>query len=508
MNAGGGEGELVAKQQEHPPVVAEDGNGRPRSRSRTGRGRSAAPTVIPHLTPSERAARGKAARAEVPRSSHAGFTPSTHRPDPVALLEEQATSRVPELVPIRYGRMLVSPFAFYRGAALIMAADLASTPSSGLRAQICGDAHLSNFGVFGSPERRMIFSVNDFDETLPGPWEWDVKRLAASLAVAGRDNGFTAAERRKFLLAGARAYRTGIARFAGMPNMAVWYAHLDVEVLLEQLRPQLEAKRVKTVESSLAKARTRDSVQAFAKFATEVDGEPRIVSDPPLIVPIEELLPDDDRREVMAELAMLLRTYRKTLESDKRHLLEQFRFVHLARKVVGVGSVGTRAWIGLLLGRDGQDPLFLQMKEAQESVLARFAGRSKYANQGQRVVAGQRLMQTASDIFLGWQRVTGIDGEQRDFYIRQLRDWKGSAEIERMNPKGMAIYARMCAWTLARAHARSGDRVAIASYLGKSDVFDNAIADFAETYADQNERDYQVLADAVSSGRIKARTGV
>ena len=508
MNAGGGEGELAAKQQEHPPVVADDGNGRPRSRSRTGRGRSAAPTVIPHLTPSERAARGKAARAEVPRSSHAGFTPSTHRPDPVALLEEQAISRVPELVPIRYGRMLVSPFAFYRGAALIMAADLASTPSSGLRAQICGDAHLSNFGVFGSPERRMIFSVNDFDETLPGPWEWDVKRLAASLAVAGRDNGFTAAERRKFLLAGARAYRTGITRFAGMPNMAVWYAHLDVEVFLEQLRPQLEAKRVKTVESSLAKARTRDSVQAFAKFATEVDGEPRIMSDPPLIVPIEELLPDDGRREVMAELAMLLRTYRKTLESDKRHLLEQFRFVHLARKVVGVGSVGTRAWIGLLLGRDGQDPLFLQMKEAQESVLARFAGRSKYANQGQRVVAGQRLMQTASDIFLGWQRVTGIDGEQRDFYIRQLRDWKGSAEIERMNPKGMAIYARMCAWTLARAHARSGDRVAIASYLGKSDVFDNAIADFAETYADQNERDYQALADAVSSGRIKARTGV
>ena len=499
---------MVAKQQEHPPVVAEDGNSRPRSRSRTGRGRSAAPTVIPHLTPSERAARGRAARAEVPRSSHADFTPSTHRPDPVALLEEQATSRVPELVPIRYGRMLVSPFAFYRGAALIMAADLASTSNSGLRAQICGDAHLSNFGVFGSPERRMIFNVNDFDETLPGPWEWDVKRLAASLAVAGRENGFTTAERRKILLTSTREYRTGITRFAGMPNMAVWYAHLDIEVLLEQLRPQLQDKRVKAVESTLAKARTRDSVQAFAKFATEVDGEPRIVSDPPLIVPIEELLPDDDRKEVTAELAMLLRTYRKTLESDKRHLLEQFRFVHLARKVVGVGSVGTRAWIGLLLGRDGQDPLFLQMKEAQESVLARFAGRSKYANQGQRVVAGQRLMQTASDIFLGWQRVTGIDGEQRDFYIRQLRDWKASAEIERMNSKGMAKYARMCAWTLARAHARSGDRVAIASYLGKSDVFDNAVADFAEAYADQNERDYRALADAVSSGRIKARTGV
>ena len=461
-----------------------------------------------HLTPAERAARGKAARTGVPRSSHAGFTPSEQRPDPVALLEEQGTSRVPELVPIRYGRMLVSPFTFYRGAALIMAADLAGTPSSGLYAQLCGDAHLSNFGVFGSPERHMIFSVNDFDETLPGPWEWDVKRLVASLAVAGRDNGFTAAERRKILLAGAREYRTGITRFAGMPNMAVWYAHLDIEAYLDQLRPQLEAKRVKNVESTLAKARTRDSVQAFAKFATEVDGEPRIVSDPPLIVPIEELLPDADRKEVINELAMLLRTYGKTMESDKRHLLEQYRFVHLARKVVGVGSVGTRAWIGLLLGRDGQDPLFLQMKEAQESVLARFAGRSQYANQGQRVVAGQLLMQTASDIFLGWQRVTGIDGERRDFYIRQLRDWKGSAEIERMDPKGMALYAQMCAWTLARAHARSGDRIAIASYLGKRDVFGNAVADFAEAYADQNERDYQTLADAVSSGRIKAQTGL
>jgi uncharacterized protein (DUF2252 family) len=492
---------MAVKQQETPPVVAEQGNGGPR-------GRSAAATVMPHLTPAERAARGRAARAEVPRSGHADFTPSTERADPVALLEEQAASRVPELVPIRYGRMLVSPFSFYRGAALIMAADLASTPNSGLRAQICGDAHLSNFGVFGSPERRLIFSVNDFDETLPGPWEWDVKRLAASLAVAGRDNAFTTAERRKVLLAGAREYRTGMANFAGMSNMAVWYAQLDIEVLLNQLRPQLEAKRVKNVESTLAKARTRDSVQAFAKLATEVDGEARINSDPPLIVPMEELLPDVDREELMAQLATLLRTYRKTLESDKRHLLEQFRFVHLARKVVGVGSVGTRAWIALMLGRDGQDPLFLQIKEAPESVLARFAGRSQYANQGQRVVAGQRLMQTTSDIFLGWQRVTGIDGQKRDFYVRQLRDWKGSAEIERMNPKGMAIYARMCAWTLARAHARSGDRVAIASYLGKNDAFDNAIADFAETYADQNERDYQALADAVSSGRIEAQSGL
>jgi uncharacterized protein (DUF2252 family) len=463
----------------------------------------------PHLTPAERAARGKAARAEVPRAGHAGFSPSPHRPDPVALLEEQAVSRVPELVPIRYGRMLVSPFTFYRGAALIMAADLDSTPASGLRTQICGDAHLSNFGVFGSPERRMIFSVNDFDETLPGPWEWDVKRLAASLAVAGRENGFSAADRRKVLLATMREYRTAMASFATMSNLAVWYSHLDIENLVEQVRSEVKAKQLKQLEKNLAKARTRDSVQAFAKFATEVDGEPRIMGDPPLIVPIEELIAAEvDRKELTEQLAGLLRGYRKTIESDKRHLLDQFRFVHLARKVVGVGSVGTRAWIGLMLGRDGQDPLFLQMKEAQESVLERFAGKSEHTNQGHRVVHGQRLMQTTSDIFLGWDRITGIDGEQRDFYVRQLRDWKGSAEVETMVPKNMATYGRMCGWTLARAHARAGDRIAISSYMGKSDVFDNAIADFSEDYADQNERDYQALLEAVNSGRVEAQTGL
>jgi uncharacterized protein (DUF2252 family) len=392
-------------------------------------------------------------------------------------------------------------------AALIMAADRASTPSSGLHAQPCGDAHLSNFGVFGSPARRLIFSVNDFDETLPGPWEWDVKRLVASLAVAGRDSGFTTAERRKVLLAcatsTARRWPSSLACRAWPSGTRTWTSRST----WTGLRPQLEAKRVRNVESTLAKARTRDSVQAFAKFTTEVAGEPRIVSDPPLIVPIEELLPDADRKEVTNELDMLLHNDGKTMESDKRHLHEPYRFVHLARMVVGVGSVGTRAWIGLLLGRDGQDPLFLQMKEAQESVLARFAGRSQYANQGRRVVAGQLLMQTASDIFLGWQRVTSIDGERRDFYIRQLRDWKGSAEIERMDPKGMAMYSQMCAWT-ARAHARSGDRIAIASYPGKRDAFDNAVADFAETDADQNERDHQALVDAVSSGRITAQTGL
>jgi uncharacterized protein (DUF2252 family) len=472
--------------------------------------RRSSTTKVPHLTVEQRAARGKAARAEVPRSSLAAFEPSDDRPDPVVLLEEQAADRVPELVPIRYGRMLVSPFTFYRGAALIMAADLASTPTSGLHAQVCGDAHLSNFGVFGSPERRLMFDVNDFDETLPGPWEWDVKRLSASLEIAGRNNGFTDAERRTVVLAGARQYRTSMVEFAAMPNLQVWYLHLDIEAEFQKVQSQIKRKRGKAVEKDLAKARARDNVQAFAKLTDEEKGEPRIVSNPPLIVPIEELIPKGtSREEIRKELTQLIRKYRGTLETDRRYLVEQFRFVDLARKVVGVGSVGTRAWIGLFLGRDNQDPLFLQMKEAQESVLERFVGKSAYSNHGQRVVAGQRLMQATSDIFLGWDRVTsGLDGRPRDFYVRQLRDMKGSAEVESMIPAGMAAYARLCAATLARAHARSGDRIAIASYIGKGDVFDLAIADFSAVYADQNERDYQRLQAAVKKGTIKAETGL
>ena len=472
--------------------------------------RRSSASKVPHLTVEQRIARGKAARAEVPRSSHAAFQPSDDRPDPLALLEEQAADRVPELVPIRYGRMLVSPFTFYRGAALVMAADLASTPTSGLHAQVCGDAHLSNFGVFGSPERRLMFDVNDFDETLPGPWEWDVKRLSASLEIAGRNDGFTDAERRTVVLAGVRQYRTSMAEYAAMPDLQVWYSHLDIEAEFRKVQSQIKRKRGKAVEKDLAKARARDNVQAFAKLTDEENGEPRIVSNPPLIVPIEELIPEGTSREqVREELVQVIRRYRGTLETDRRYLLEQFRFVHLARKVVGVGSVGTRAWIGLFLGRDNQDPLFLQMKEAQESVLERFVGKSAYPNHGQRVVAGQRLMQATSDIFLGWDRVgSGLDGQPRDFYVRQLRDMKGSVEVESMVPGGMAVYARICASTLARAHARSGDRIAIASYLGKGDVFDAAIADFSETYADQNERDYERLQAAVKKGTIRAETGL
>jgi len=462
--------------------------------------------AVTHLTRAERQARGKAARAEVPRSSHAEFDAPSSRADPVALLEEQAETRVPELVPIRYGRMLVSPFAFYRGAALIMASDLAGTPRSGLTVQLCGDTHLSNFGAFGSPERRLLFDINDFDETLPGPWEWDVKRLAASFAVAGRENGFAEGDRNTVIVATVAAYREAMRAFAGMRNLEVWYAHLDVDEAIADFARVGDRKATKRAQANVAKARTRDSMQAFAKLTRLVDGEPRIVSDPPLIVPVDELAGENGRREALVDaMREIMRSYRSTLTNDRRQLLEQFRYVDMARKVVGVGSVGTRAWIVLMLGIDGRDPLFLQAKEAQPSVLERFVGKSRYSNQGERIVRGQRLMQAASDIFLGWHRATNtLDGVGRDFYVRQLRDWKGSAIVEGMSPSTLATYGGFCGWTLARAHARSGDRVAIASYLGGGDVFDRALAEFAERYADQNERDYSALQEAVDAGRLEA----
>jgi uncharacterized protein (DUF2252 family) len=466
-------------------------------------------STVPHLSIAERAAAGKAARAQVPRSSHAGFEPPPRRVDPIELLERQAKTRVPELVPIRYGRMLVSPFTFYRGAAMIMASDLARTPRSGLTVQCCGDAHLSNFGVFASPERQLVFDVNDFDETLPGPWEWDVKRLATSMLIAARNNGFAVKDQDRVVLDTVAAYRTATARFAAMKNLDVWYAHLDVDATLHELGPQLTPKIAKRTERSLAKARTRDSMSAFSKLTRVVDGETRIVAEPPLIVPIDDLAQGSERDEMFNALHEHLRSYRHTLAHDRRVLLEQFRLTDFARKVVGVGSVGTRAWIALLLGRDGQDPLFLQIKEAQASVLEEFLGASGFDNHGERVVTGQRLMQASSDIFLGWLHLeSDLDAQPRDFYGRQLRDWKGSAEIEQMTPKGMAQYGRLCGWTLARAHARSGDRIAIAAYLGKGSHFDRALVQFSRDYAEQNERDYQALATAVESGRIAAETGV
>jgi uncharacterized protein (DUF2252 family) len=460
------------------------------------------------LTSAESAARGKAVRADVPRSRHATYDPPADRPDPVDLLERQATTRVPELVPIRYGRMLSSPFAFFRGAALIMASDLAATPRSGLEVQCCGDAHLANFGVFASPERRLVFDINDFDETLPGPWEWDVKRLAASMVIAARDNGFSGADEERIALETVQEYRTSIARFAAMHNLDVWYAYLDIQSTLASLGSQLKQKAVKRTERSLAKARARDSVSVFAKLTHVSDGEVRIVADPPLVVPVDDLAAGAERDRIFDALHEILRAYRATLQYDRRRLLERFELVDVARKVVGVGSVGTRAWIALLLGRDGQDPLFLQLKEAQASVLEGFVESSAFDNQGERVVNGQHLMQASSDIFLGWVRVKAGPDAGRDFYGRQLKDWKGSAELGRMQPEGLATYGRLCGWTLARAHARSGDRIAISAYLGKSSAFERAIVRFAKAYAEQNELDFKALAEAVESGRLVARTGL
>ena len=460
-----------------------------------------------HLSRADRVARGKDARAVAPLESHAEFKSGESR-DPVGLLLEQAKTRVPELVPVRHGRMLVSPFTFYRGAALPMAADLATTPASGLQVQLCGDAHLSNFGAFASPSRRLVFDVNDFDETLPGPFEWDLKRLAASLAVAGRDNGFSRKDRRQIELAGAEGYRTAMRAFAQQHFLDVWYAHLDVEDAIAEFRSQFKAKRVKATEKLVAKAHTQDSMRALGKLTTVVDGQRRIISDPPLIEPVEEVFADAQASQIYDLIREVMGKYQRTLQSDRKHLLEYFTLVQLARKVVGVGSVGTRAWIALMEGVDGTEPLFLQAKEAQPSVLAAWCGRSRYRNQGERVVAGQHLMQAESDIFLGWTRVTGPDGVDRDYYVRQLKDWKLSLPIEQMIPSGMKIYARLCGWTLARAHACSGDRIALAAYLGGSAKFDQAIADFAETYADQNERDYAALQTAVKEGRAKATTEI
>ena len=468
-------------------------------------------------SPKERVAWGKVARARVPLEAHADFRPAPSR-DPVALLLRQAETRVPELVPIRHGRMIVSPFTFYRGAAIVMADDLATTPTPGLRTQLCGDAHLSNFGAYASPERRLVFDINDFDETLPGPFEWDVKRLVASFVVAGRDAGFRRKDCRRIALTAVESYRTSMLEFAGLPILTVWHMHIDVESVLAQFRSGLNEsarKRNRTrfdgTDAIVAKAHTRDRLQAVGKLVTTTAGRRQIINDPPLIVPIDELSRYASQVDPVALRSMivgLLSTYRDTLQSDRRHLLDQFSLTDIAHKVVGVGSVGTMAWILLLESGFGNDALLLQAKQAQESVLAAYAGDSQYINQGERVVSGQHLMQAASDIFLGWVRAPTLRGSEADFYMRQLRDWKASAELEQMDAVSFNRYARLCGWTLARAHARSGDRFAIAAYLGKSNRFDNAIADFAETYAEQNERDHAALAAAVASGAVKARLRV
>jgi uncharacterized protein (DUF2252 family) len=460
-----------------------------------------------HPTVAERASRGKAARSEVRRRGHGEWEAPAPRVDPLAILQEQDKSRVPELVPIRHGRMLVSPLAFFRGAAAIMAADLADGPRTGLQVQLCGDAHLSNFGIFAAPDRRLTFAVNDFDETLPGPFEWDLKRLVASFAVAGREGGLGRKERSRVSAAVARSYREAMRSFASMRTLDLWYSRVDVDQLARSFAKQASSRDAKRLDRDLEKARTKDSLKAFAKLTHLVDGERRIVSELPLIVPLDEL-PDAGQRIAHETVSRLVRGYRRTLPGERRRLLERFRYVDAAHKVVGVGSVGTRAWIVLMLGRDGDDPLFLQAKEAGASVLEPYLGRSAYSNHGQRVVEGQRLMQAASDILLGWLREKSGDDGPRDFYVRQLWDQKGSAPVETMTRRLLEDYGRLCGWTLAKAHARSGDPIAIAAYLGKSGVFDAALDRFAETYADQNERDYAALEQAVKEGRVEAATGL
>jgi uncharacterized protein (DUF2252 family) len=475
---------------------------------------------VVHPAVSERKARGKAARTKAAPSEHSGWVPAADRPDPVALLEEQNTTREPDLVPVRHGRMMASPFTFYRGAAKIMAADLSATPVAGLDVQLCGDAHLSNFGAFASPERTLLFDLNDFDETLPGPFEFDVKRMAASFTIAARNNGFSKADARAATGASVRACREAMAEFAGMHTMDIWYARLSEQELMNAVDKmtrslaKLDKKDAKTAKAArktahktAQKAHTRDSLQALSKLAEVVDGRHRIVSQPPIVVPARDLAVSIGLSvdELEHDVHEQFRAYRTTLQDDRRDLLERFEIVDMARKVVGVGSVGTRAFIVLLHGRDDQDPLFLQVKEATTSVLEEHLPKSRYRQAGERVVQGQRKMQAASDIFLGWTK--GVQAG-RYLYWRQLRDMKGSAVIETMMPAALAFYGQTCGWTLARAHARSGDPVALAAYLGNKDGFDRAIVDFSQRYADQNEQDYKAFTEAIRTGRLEALEGV
>ncbi|MET0144874.1 MAG: DUF2252 domain-containing protein [Ilumatobacteraceae bacterium] len=472
--------------------------GAARRRSRT------APTVP------ERAARGRAARSGSPRSAHGDWVAPPDRRAALDILEQQARSRVADLVPIRYGRMAASPFAFYRGAAAVMAADLAvAAPSTGLIVQLCGDAHLANFGAFASPDRRLVFSINDFDETLPGPFEWDVKRMVASFAIAGRGRGFSESKRCGITSAAVRTYREAMREFAAMGSLDVWYTRLDTAEMVRRWGALAGPHEIRAFERAATRARSKDSRQAMVKLTEVVDGDRRFISRPPLVERLADLVDDEDEAgQWLARAGSLLSSYTATLSRDRQILMKRYRFVDIARKVVGVGSVGTRDWVVLMLGRDDDDPLLLQFKEADTSVLEPFAGASPYRQHGRRVVEGQRLMQAASDILLGWQRTSELDGTHRDYYVRQLWDRKGGVVVDEMTARGLALYASFCGWTLARAHARSGDAVAIDAYLGPSDLFDRSMTSFAEIYADQSGHDHDELRAAIAAGAVDAVTGV
>jgi uncharacterized protein (DUF2252 family) len=460
------------------------------------------------LEPGESAERGRAARRDLPRPVHGDWVPAPDRPDPIAVLQAQAATRVQELVPIRYGRMLVSPFTFYRGAAAVMAADLARTPVTGIVVQACGDAHISNFGGFAASDRRLIFGPNDFDETLPGPWEWDVKRMAASVEIAGRDVELAPDRRQRLVVECVREYREAMHAFAAMSHLDVWYERINASELVGRFGGRLGRRGRILFAKPFAKARRKTSLRAVTRLTEVSGGGPRFRSVPPLLVPFRELFHSVDHRDEGDYVRELIDEYAAGLDPDRRYLFRSYRFVDMARKVVGVGSVGTRAWVFLLVGRGDKDPLVLQAKEAQASVLEPYLGASEFDNHGERVVRGQRMDQAASDVFLSWQRSQGLDGREHDFYVRQLWDWKASIDLSKMSYSGLHAYTRACGWSLARAHARSGDRLAIAAYLGTGRKFDEAIARFSSAYADHNEADYQRLADAVAAGEVPALRGV
>jgi uncharacterized protein (DUF2252 family) len=472
-----------------------------------GNGSDVARATYARLRSGESTDRGRAARGLAPRSAHGDWRPAPGRSDPIQTLQGQATTRIPELVPIRYGRMLVSPFTFYRGAAAVMAEDLAATPNSGIVVQACGDAHISNFGGFAAQDRRLIFGPNDFDETLPGPWEWDIKRMATSVEIAGRDIGLPADRRERLVIDCVRQYREAMRTFAHMSHLDVWYERINASELVDRFGGRLGKTGRILFAKPFVKARRKTSLRAVSRLTEEVGGEPRFRSVPPLLMRLSELRDpaDGDEGEYIREL---LAEYRDGLDEDRRYLFDTYRFVDMARKVVGVGSVGTRAWVFLLVGRNGQDPLVLQAKEAQPSVLERYLGASEFENHGERVVRGQRMAQAAIDLFLSWQRSQGLDGREHDFYVRQLWDWKASIDLSTMSYWGLHAYTRACGWSLSRAHARSGDRLAIAAYLGKGSNFDEAIARFAAAYADQNELDHQRLVEAAAAGEVSAEPGV
>ena len=463
-------------------------------------------------SPDESAARGKALRAQCPREDHAFWVAADDRPDPVELLKSQGESRVQELLPLRYERMSVSAFTFYRGGALIMASDLSTTPNTGLIVQACGDAHISNFGLFSSPERRTVFDINDFDETLPGPWEWDVKRLATSVEICGRDNGFSKKQRKTAVLSCVEGYREGMREFAAMGNLDVWYAHLDVDTLRSYVAStgKVNTKNKKAADKLIDKAKNKNSARAIQKFTEMKDGHLRIISDPPVVVPMRDIVAEKapiinehfDEEALERLMKNVLSDYRTSLTNENRRLVSQYKPVDMAHKVVGVGSVGTRAWIIVMKGATEDDSLVLQVKEAQESVLERFVGKSTYKSHGKRVVSGQRAIQAASDTLLGWCTLTGLNGKKVDYYVRQLWDGKGSIDLARLSADQLSVLARGCGRTLARAHARTGDRFAIAAYMGKNDKFDQAILDFSVAYADQNEADYACFMDAYNNGEL------